>query len=94
MTEHNQKTAGELAQEYEKRRIDQHTSPLNEFIHELLEHLDYVGWGDSWERECSEELRQRAQERQKANPVETSRLTYDECVAAARLRSVRMGFDR
>jgi hypothetical protein len=90
----SQKTAGELAQAYEARLIEQHTKPLVEFIHELLEHLDYVGWGDSWERECSEELRQRAQEWQKANPVETARLTYDECVAAARLRSARMGFDR
>lgn len=27
---------------------------------ELLGHLDYCGWGDSWERECSESLRERA----------------------------------
>ena len=27
---------------------------------ELVGHLDYCGWGDSWERECSEELQKRA----------------------------------
>ena len=90
----NQKTAGELTQEYEKRLIEQHTAPLNEFIRDLLAHLDYCGWGDSWERECAEPLMQRATEWQKANPAETTRLTHDECVAAARLRSARMGFGR
>ncbi len=29
---------------------------------ELYDHLDYCGWGDSWERECSEDLRKRADE--------------------------------
>jgi hypothetical protein len=48
-------TAGELAQAYEKRLIEKHTAPLREFIHELLDHLDYCGWGDRWERECSED---------------------------------------
>ena len=28
---------------------------------ELIEHLDYCGWGDVYERECSEELRERAE---------------------------------
>ncbi len=28
---------------------------------ELAEHLDYCGWGDSWERECSEDLRERTE---------------------------------
>jgi hypothetical protein len=26
-------------------------------IKELEAHLDYCGWGDRWERECSKELR-------------------------------------
>ncbi len=26
---------------------------------ELVEALDYCGWGDKWERECSEPLRKR-----------------------------------
>ena len=26
-------------------------------IGKLEEHLEYTGWGDSWERECAEELR-------------------------------------
>jgi hypothetical protein len=30
---------------------------LREALHKALEHLDYCGWGDSWERECSEQLR-------------------------------------
>jgi hypothetical protein len=33
----------------------------------LLEHLDYCGWGDSWERECSEPLRARAAQWVKEN---------------------------
>lgn len=28
---------------------------------ELFDHLEYCGWGDSWERECSEKLRERAE---------------------------------
>lgn len=31
-----------------------------DLILELAEHLDYCGWGDRWERECSESLRERA----------------------------------
>lgn len=34
---------------------------LTEFCLELIDHLDYTGWGDSWERECSENLRERAE---------------------------------
>lgn len=33
----------------------------------LLVHLDYCGWGDSWERECSEELRKTAEQWLKEN---------------------------
>jgi len=29
----------------------------NKLIGELEAHLNYTGWGDSWERECSEKLR-------------------------------------
>lgn len=39
-----------------------------ELIRALLFHLDYVGWGDSWERECSEELRAKAKAWTEANP--------------------------
>lgn len=31
---------------------------LIEMMERLEEHLDYCGWGDSWERECSEKLRE------------------------------------
>lgn len=30
-------------------------------IKELIEHLDYCGWGDSWEREVAGDLPQRAE---------------------------------
>jgi len=30
----------------------------NDLIRELVDHLEYCGWGDSWERECSEALRE------------------------------------
>lgn len=30
------------------------------FALDLLEHLDYTGWGDSWEREVSDNLREEA----------------------------------
>lgn len=33
---------------------------LEKFAKELLEHLDYCGWGDSWERECSKPLQDEA----------------------------------
>lgn len=66
---HHTASAGELAQAYEKRLIETHTAQLREFIHELLHHLDYCGWGDSWERECSEELRKRSDEWLAANPA-------------------------
>ena len=39
-----------------------------ELIRELLAHLEYCGWGDSWERECSEELRKKAAQWEKENP--------------------------
>ena len=31
----------------------------NDLIIDLINHLDYCGWGDSYERECSESLRSR-----------------------------------
>jgi len=31
-----------------------------ELLTGALGHLDYCGWGDSWERECSEDLKKRA----------------------------------
>jgi len=33
---------------------------LKEIGQELYDHLDYCGWGDSWERECSEDLQEKA----------------------------------
>lgn len=33
---------------------------LKALVCDLIDHLDYIGWGDSWEREVSEELRKRA----------------------------------
>jgi hypothetical protein len=33
-----------------------------EMIRKLLHHLDWCGWGDSWERECSEPLRAEAEQ--------------------------------
>jgi hypothetical protein len=41
---------------------------LKNFIHELLDHLGYCGWGDRWEREVSEDLRKKAEKFQKDNP--------------------------
>lgn len=31
---------------------------LKELFIEMVAHLEYTGWGDSWERECYEHLRQ------------------------------------
>ena len=33
---------------------------LKELCADLIAHLDYCGWGDKWEREVSEDLRERA----------------------------------
>jgi hypothetical protein len=38
------------------------------FIHELLEHLEWIGWGDSYERECSVALQKKAEEWLSATP--------------------------
>ena len=35
-------------------------SELFDLAIKLLDHLDWIGWGDSWERECSEDLRKKA----------------------------------
>jgi hypothetical protein len=35
-----------------------HFSKVVKALEKALEHLDYCGWGDRWERECSAELRQ------------------------------------
>lgn len=40
---------------------------LKAFCLELIEHLNYCGWGDRWERECSEDLRKRADKFEKDN---------------------------
>jgi hypothetical protein len=50
--------------------IDAQTAELKDqssLLKDLLSHLDYCGWGDRWERECSEPLRKRADEWLKAN---------------------------
>lgn len=35
---------------------------LREALHKALDHLDYCGWGDSWEREVSADLRTELQD--------------------------------
>lgn len=32
------------------------------FAKELIEHLEYIGWGDRWEREGAIELRKQAEQ--------------------------------
>jgi hypothetical protein len=32
---------------------------LAQLVRALAEHLDWIGWGDSYERECAEPLRER-----------------------------------
>lgn len=39
-----------------------------QLAHELIEHLEYCGWGDRWEREVSEELRRQAYKFQEEHP--------------------------
>ena len=33
-----------------------------ELLHEAIEYLDYIGWGNSWERECYADTRKALQE--------------------------------
>jgi len=40
----------------------------SELIMKLYEHLEYCGWGDSWERECSGKLRDEASDFLEALP--------------------------
>lgn len=35
---------------------------LEELAQEMAFHLDYTGWGDSWERKVSEDLRKQVAE--------------------------------
>ena len=35
---------------------------LHNLLKETYDHLNYCGWGDSWERECSEQLRKELDE--------------------------------
>lgn len=51
-----------LADELEALPPDPRVAELARLAFDLLEHLDYCGWGDSWERECSEPLRERAEQ--------------------------------
>ena len=41
---------------------------LKAFCTELFEHLEYCGWGDAWERECSVDLRKRAHANEEQQP--------------------------
>lgn len=34
---------------------------LLELVKSLIEHLDYCGWGDKWEKERSEDLRKKVE---------------------------------
>lgn len=41
-----------------------------EMVRRLEEHLDYTGWGDSYERECSEQLRKELKDfNKRQNPL-------------------------
>ena len=51
---------------------------IEQLTRDLIEHLDYCGWGDRWEREVSEELRTRSHRFEREHPrPEESQLTYD-----------------
>ena len=34
-----------------------HLRKLKRLLKDAFDHLEYCGWGDSWERSCSEDLR-------------------------------------
>ena len=40
----------------EINNLKKENEELKEYFAKAVEHLDYCGWGDSWERECSKEL--------------------------------------
>ena len=54
MADSNFKLA-ELAQRRADKERELRTQ-AEKMVAKLEEHLDYCGWGDSWERECSKEL--------------------------------------
>lgn len=35
---------------------------VKRLLKDAYDHLEYCGWGDSWERECSKELREELNE--------------------------------
>jgi len=42
-------------------------NPYEDLLDECISHLDYCGYGDDWERECSKDLRQRIDEYQRVH---------------------------
>lgn len=45
-----------------KKRKETHEQKLERFLKAAYDALNYCGWGDSWERECSEALRKELDE--------------------------------
>lgn len=41
---------------HECNELEKQNEKVKEYFVKALDHLDYCGWGDSWERECSREL--------------------------------------
>jgi hypothetical protein len=48
-----------LAHEAKEARRKARPPTLRDLLSEAFDHLEYCGWGDSWERECSGDLRDR-----------------------------------
>lgn len=71
--------------------IDKLTQQLYEALVEAEGHLDYTGYGDSWERECAdiqklpEKIEQALKAAREAG-IKTSQETKDEEAAAKKLR--------
>lgn len=40
---------------------------VRQLCSDLIDHLNWIGWGDAYERECSEELQNRANDFEKEN---------------------------
>ena len=52
----------------EKKEAALTVEELQQLCLDLIEHLDYCGWGDAWEREISEGLQSRAKRFQESTP--------------------------
>ena len=38
------------------KKLEAENAQLKKLLHKAIDHLDYCGYGDSWERECSQQL--------------------------------------